>query len=327
MIYFPVNSLDVRHNFALEYYLMTEKRPTEPVLLLWSTTPTVMLGKYQTAKNELNRPFIEAHHITAVRRLSGGGTIYNDQGGCQFTLITPTDDATIDFSSGLNLVTQALNQIGINAQDDSRNDLVVDGRKVSGSAQYLTDGYRLHHGSLLFNANLDWMAQALKVDPDKMKAKHIQSVRQRTVNLIDQQPDWDAEKFKKELERTLLNLTHAKIGHLKSVEEDRLRQIAASQFNEKSVWKSEQRPYDHVHKNYLTGIGVVSVAFDLDQQQRLADIKLSGDFFSNINLQHFKKALIGKPYQREMIAPVIEAQLNQSPIKGLQPDQLTDLLF
>jgi lipoate-protein ligase A len=327
MIYLPVDSLDVRHNFALEYYLMTEKRPSEPVLLLWSTTPTVMLGKYQTAENELNRPFIDAHHIAAVRRLSGGGTIYTDQGGCQFTLITPDKDTAIDFSSGLSLITGALNQIGIKAQNDSRNDLVVDGRKVSGSAQYMINGFRLHHGSLLFDANMDWMAQALQVDPVKKQAKHINSVHQRTVNLIEQKPNWTAQEFKRKLEKALLNITGAQIGYLTAAEKNHLQKIAGQRFSETAVWRSDNRKFDHVHKRYLTGIGVVSVAFNLDQEQHFSAIHLSGDFFSNINLQQFERSLIGKAYQQRVVTPIIEHQLQQSPIKGLQPEQLTELLF
>lgn len=327
MIYLPVDSLDVRHNFALEYYLMTEKRPSEPVLLLWSTTPTVMLGKYQVAENELNRPFIEAHHIAAVRRLSGGGTIYTDQGGCQFTLITPDKDNAIDFSSGLGLITQALNQLGINAQNDSRNDLVVDGRKVSGSAQYMTNGFRLHHGSLLFDANMDWMSQALQVDPVKKKAKHINSVHQRTVNLIEEKPDWTASEFKRQLEKALLNITDAHISDLTATEKKHLQQIATQRFGETAVWKSDDRAFDHVHKRYLTGIGVVAVAFNLDQEQRFSAIHLTGDFFSNLDLQQFEGALIGKPYQRQVVTPIVEHQLQRFPIRGLQPEQLTELLF
>lgn len=327
MIYLPVDSLDVRHNFALEYYLMTEKRPSEPVLLLWSTTPTVMLGKYQVAENELNRPFIEAHHITAVRRLSGGGTIYTDQGGCQFTLITSDKDNAIDFSSGLDLITQALNQLGINAQNDSRNDLVVDGRKVSGSAQYMTNGFRLHHGSLLFDANMDWMDQALQVDPVKKKAKHINSVHQRTVNLIEQKPDWTASEFKRQLEKALLNITDAHISDLTATEKKHLQQIATQRFGETAVWKSDDRAFDHVHKRYLTGIGVVAVAFNLDQERRFSAIHLTGDFFSNLDLQQFEGALIGKPYQRQAVTPIVEHQLQRFPIRGLQPEQLTELLF
>ncbi|GAX04311.1 lipoate-protein ligase A [Secundilactobacillus pentosiphilus] len=327
MIYLPTDSLDVRHNFALEYYLMTEKRLLEPVLLLWSTTPTVMLGKYQTAENELNRPFIEANHIAVVRRLSGGGTIYNDQGGCQFTLITPTQDKAIDFTSGLKLVTRALNQIGIKAQTDSRNDLIVDGRKVSGSAQYMTDGFRLHHGSLLFNANMDWMSQALKVDPVKLKAKHINSVHQRTVNLIEQQPHWTAAEFKQRLEKALLSMTNAKTSRLTPAEENRLQTIAGQHFSEAAVWQRDHRQFDHVHKRYLKGIGVIAIAFNLDSQRCFSAVKISGDFFSNINLEHFEQSLIGKAYQQGAVAPVIERQLQQAPIKGLHPEQLTALLF
>ncbi len=210
---------------------------------------------------------------------------------------------------------------------DSRNDLVVDGRKVSGSAQYLTTGYRLHHGSLLFNANLDWMAQALKIDPVKQRAKHIQSVHQRTVNLIEQQPTWTAATFKEQLTQALITITHAKTSQLTAAEETHLQQIATDKFNESAVWTANTRQFDYVHKSYLTGIGVVCVAFNLDKQQRFTALKLTGDFFSNLDLQHFEHALLGQVHQETVVAPIITRELQQAPIKGLQPQQLTALLF
>jgi Bacterial lipoate protein ligase C-terminus. len=171
------------------------------------------------------------------------------------------------------------------------------------------------------------MAQALQVDPVKKKAKHINSVHQRTVNLIEQKPNWTAREFKQKLEKVLLNITNAHTCYLTANEEHHLQKIAAQRFSEAVVWQSDNRKFDHVHKRYLTGIGVIAVAFSLNQEQRFSAIHLSGDFFSNINLQHFEQSLIGQVYQRQVVAPIIEHQLQKFPIKGLQPEQLTELLF
>nr|WP_246147650.1 lipoate protein ligase C-terminal domain-containing protein [Secundilactobacillus folii] len=306
---------------------MTQRKPQEPVLLLWSTRPTVMLGKYQSAQNELNLPFIKQHQIEIVRRLSGGGTIYTDQGGCQFTLIWPERGTSIDFSKGLQVITSALQQIGINAQTDSRNDLVIDGRKVSGSAQYMMPGYRLHHGSLLFDSNLDWMSHALRIDPLKAKAKQIKSVHQRTVNLREQQPSWTAAEFKARLLKALLKQTNAQTRSLSADDESALPSLAAKYFSEDKALASASQQFDHQHKTYLPGVGIISLSYSLDSDQKLSALSLDGDFFSNLNQQQFTAALIGQPYKASVLSPIIDQQLKQTPIKGLKAQELTALLF
>lgn len=326
MITIPVQSLDVYHNFALEYYLMTEKRLSDPVLLVWSTTPTVMLGKYQEAAAELNQDFIAQHHIHVVRRLSGGGAIYTDQGGCQFTLISPDTHHNIDFTSGLTLVCEALKLIGIDAQTDSRNDLIVAGRKVSGSAQYVTPGYRLHHGSLLFNSNLDWMTQALRVDPVKLKAKRIQSVHQRTINLNEQCPSWSATMFITQFSQALMTLTRAKTRSLTPEDETRISEIAATQFNNPQVIYGTSRSFDHSTTTYITGAGLLRLRYNL-ADQRLSDVQLSGDFFSNLTVSKLEQALQDVPYTSTAIQAVLAPILQATPIMGITPEELVNLFF
>lgn len=326
MIIFPMTSLDASHNFAAEYYIMATMKPTAPVLLLWSTSPTVMLGKYQDAGSEINWPFVSSHHIKVVRRLSGGGTIYTDQGGCQFTLITPDESQVIDFENGLSLITQALNKIGIQATTDSRNDLIVAGLKVSGSAQYLMPGYRLHHGSLLFNADLKALTQSLQVDPLKLKAKHIHSVHQRTINLNDQQPTWTMSEFKDRLQTALMTLTKSTTAHFTNADETNITAIAHQLFAEVER-PTQPITFDYQKKAYYTGVGLLKVSYNLDTRNRFSDIKLTGDFFSNLDAKQFEQALLGTAHQPERIRPLVQQILTQSPIKGLMPDQLISLLF
>lgn len=326
MIYVPVMSLDVYHNFGLEYYLMTEHHFNEPVFMLWSTTPTVMLGKYQDAATELNVEAVKRNHVKVARRYSGGGTIYTDQGGCQFTLIYPDDRTEIDFSSGLELIQKALNQIGIKATTDSRNDLVVGGRKVSGSAQYVTSGYKLHHGSLLFESNLDLMNQLLNVDPVKLAAKRIASVHQRTVNLNEQEPSWTAADFRENLRQAVYDLTSFQEYHLTADEQARVAEIGQQRFADPKFIYGRQGQGAFQVKRYFQGGGLVKIAYSIYHDQ-LADVHLTGDFFSNLDAVKFEHALDGTDYDRRRVSNVIRDQLAEDPILGVDADQLVNMLF
>ena len=135
MIYIETGSTDVYYNFGLEYYFAAEKKLPEPVLLFWRTTPTLMVGKYQNILEEINKPYADAHKIRLVRRMSGGGTIYTDLGGWQFTFIEHSDQTQIDFSQYIGPVVDAVRELGADAGFNGRNDLLIGGRKFSGNAQ------------------------------------------------------------------------------------------------------------------------------------------------------------------------------------------------
>ena len=133
MIYIETGSTDVYYNFGLEYYFAAEKKLPEPVLLFWRTTPTLMVGKYQNILEEINKPYADAHKIRLVRRMSGGGTIYTDLGGWQFTFIEHSDQTQIDFSQYIGPVVDAVRELGADAGFNGRNDLLIDGRSSPGT--------------------------------------------------------------------------------------------------------------------------------------------------------------------------------------------------
>ncbi len=197
MIYIETGSTDVYYNFGLEYYFAAEKKLPEPVLLFWRTTPTLMVGKYQNILEEINKPYADAHKIRLVRRMSGGGTIYTDLGGWQFTFIEHSDQTQIDFSRYIGPVVDAVRELGADAGFNGRNDLLIDGRKFSGNAQYRLPGCIVHHGSLLYDTDLAQMAAATTVDPYKIQSKSIKSVRDRVTNISEHLPrKLPAEQFK-----------------------------------------------------------------------------------------------------------------------------------
>ncbi|MCH4171947.1 MAG: lipoate--protein ligase [Lactobacillus sp.] len=327
MIYIPVKTLDIYHNFALEYYLASEKRFSEPVFLLWSTTPTVMLGKYQDALAELNLEYIRQHQINVVRRYSGGGTIYTDEGGDQFTFIQPDNQQMIDFKAYINTIATALNQMQIPAIATSRNDLTVNDRKISGSAQYKHNGFTVHHGSLLFNTNLEQMYDALHVDNLKLRSKHIASILERTMNIQTIRPDLTNQSFAAELQRHVLaTVANLRTYQLTGAELDRIDIIAKEKFADPQFIYGHTPTTELSKKHYFKGGGLVK--FDLTVKHGvLTELHLSGDFFSSLDQHTLAKSLLGHPFRPDQVRPILIQQLQQQPILGISADDLLALLF
>lgn len=185
-IYIENDSLDVYYNFALEYYLTSEKPfRDKTVFLIWRTTPTVMVGKFQNTYREINSRFVEENDINVVRRMSGGGTIFTDLGGWQFTFIAPAQSEQISFREYTEPVIEVLQSLGVEAYFDGRNDIMVDGKKVSGNAQYMRNGFVVHHGSLLYSTDLDMLERSTVSNEEKLQSKGVSSVREHVGNISD----------------------------------------------------------------------------------------------------------------------------------------------
>lgn len=161
----------------------------DDVFMLWRNDRSVIIGKNQNAYAEVNVPFVQENKIKVVRRLTGGGAVFHDPGNINFTFITDaTEGAALDFARFEEPVIQALSEMGVAACLDGRNDITADGCKISGNAQCVyntADGGKrlMHHGTLLFSADMSSMAGALNVSNDKLRSKGIKSVRQRVANI------------------------------------------------------------------------------------------------------------------------------------------------
>ena len=230
MIYIETGSTDVYYNFGLEYYFSVEKLLPDTVFLFWRTTPTLMVGKYQNVLEEVNKPYAEAHVIRLVRRMSGGGTIYTDLGGWQFTFIQHKEAGEIEFGSYIAPVIDALREMGVAATFNGRNDLTIAGKKFSGNAQYRLGDCIVHHGSLLFDTDIEQMVAATTVDSYKILSKSIKSVRDRVTNIREHLPAvMDVETFKEIMVRHIMrgsNDTYV----VTPEDEARIQTIAREQF-------------------------------------------------------------------------------------------------
>ena len=183
MKYIRNDSTDPYYNLALEEYVLNTMKDDD-YILLWQNDKTVVIGKHQNAMEEVNIRRAEELGVKVVRRNTGGGAVYHDMGNLNFSFITDWDPETnMDYDMFLKPVIRALTKFGVSAEKQGRNDLVVDGKKISGNAQCIHGGRILHHGTLLIDSDLSFLQEILNVQPDKIVSKGIKSVRSRVANI------------------------------------------------------------------------------------------------------------------------------------------------
>ena len=177
---------DPRMNLAIEEYILRHLDINQTYLLFYINEPSIIIGKNQNTLEEINTDFVEKNGIHVVRRLSGGGAVYHDLGNLNFSFITKDDGESFhNFKKFTEPVIRALRSMGVPAELSGRNDILVQGRKISGNAQFATKGRMFSHGTLMFDSNIDNVVAALNVKKDKIESKGIKSIRSRVANIAE----------------------------------------------------------------------------------------------------------------------------------------------
>lgn len=168
---------DPAFNLAAEEYLLREL--DAPVIRLWRNRPCVVIGRHQIPCMEVNLLAAKELGIPVFRRISGGGTVYHDLGNLNFSFIGPLPKGEgIDFDRMLRPIVRAMDALGLPVEHVGRGDVRIGGSKISGNAAYLWRGRCLHHGTLLYDANLDALERLLDVpEKSEWKARSVRSVR------------------------------------------------------------------------------------------------------------------------------------------------------
>lgn len=155
------------------------------VFFSWIVSPTVIFGRHQVMEDEVNLPFCREHGVQTYRRKSGGGCVYADRGNLMLSYITPDTHSEAVFQRYLDIVSDALRQLGFPAVKSEHNDILIDGHKVSGNACYALPTGTIVHGTLLYNVDFGALQQAITPSKEKLAKHGVQSVRQRVGNLVD----------------------------------------------------------------------------------------------------------------------------------------------
>ena len=305
MIYIETGSTDVYYNFGVETYFASERVLDEPVFLFWRTTPTLMIGKYQNPLEEINLDYAREHGIHLVRRLSGGGTIYTDLGGWQFSFISPGDAGEIHFHKYLQPVLGALRALGLDAEFNGRNDLTIDGKKFSGNAQYRLGDCIVHHGSLLFDTDIRQMVESTTVDSYKILSKSIKSVRDRVTNIAEHLPaPMDPETFKECMVRHIMGGSNA-VYEITPEDDQRIRELADERFRRWECIYGADPKFNIERTGRLAG-GKMQFKIDV-QKGVIKSAAVYGDFFSTLDAETICAALVGCRYERSAVLEALQA--------------------
>lgn len=197
---------DVYYNLALEEFLL--KQRSEDFFFLWRSEPVAVVGKHQNPYKELDYLYTVENGIKVARRLSGGGTVYQDLGNVNFTIIKNTAEGKqINLKQHSKPIFNALRNMGLPVEYSKRNDLLIEGKKFSGNAEHIYKNRVLHHGTLLFDSDLDVLEAVIKAKSGKYQDKTIASVRSKVSNIKSYLPKkYTVESFQEELLNQVVDL-------------------------------------------------------------------------------------------------------------------------
>ena len=305
VFYLETGSTDPAYNLAFEEYVQTNRREGD-YLILWQNNNAVIIGRNQNAEAEINREFVESNGIHVIRRNTGGGAVYHDMGNLNYSFITdasaPENRSAAPFTTP---VVAALKGLGLDAEASGRNDILVSGHKVSGTAQHLLKGRILHHGTLLFDSDLSTVSGALNPDPTKFQSKGIKSVRSRVGNIRQfLAKDITLLEFWTYLKTTLADSlipTALTAEELAAVETLKREKYDTWQWN---YGKSPQ--YQQVSRKRFSG-GLLELHITVERGIIQA-LRIYGDFLALVPVEPLEQALIGCPCREDAISEILALQ-------------------
>jgi lipoate-protein ligase A len=152
--------------------------------MIWRNEPSVIIGKHQNTNREINHSFAESRDLPVIRRITGGGTVYQDMGNINFSFIyIDRIENMVDFRHFTKPVIHFLQGLGLNAAFEGKSNICADGLKVSGNSAHILKNKVLHHGTLLFNTDLDALEKAVDGREECYKDKSVRSVRSKVTNI------------------------------------------------------------------------------------------------------------------------------------------------
>lgn len=292
-------------NLALEEYVLQNFGEKDTYLLFYVNKPSIIIGRNQNSVEEINTEYVDQNGIKVVRRLSGGGAVYHDEGNLNFSFITKDDgDSFHNFAKFTQPVVEALNKMGVPAKLEGRNDLVIEGRKFSGNAMYSTKGRMFSHGTLMLDSEIEHVVSALNVKKEKIESKGIKSIRSRVANIseyLDEKITMD--EFKELILKNVFNVDDVKkVPRYELTEEDweNVHEISRNRY-QKWEWNFGKSPAFNVKASYkFENAGLLDVRLDV-QKGVIQNCKIFGDFFGMGDVNELEGKISGVRHESHAI--------------------------
>lgn len=305
---------------AMEEYIAREL-PAQDYFFIWQVEPTVIFGRNQLVDSEVDTAFCRANNIRFYRRKSGGGCVFADRSNLMLSYITPTTNVNFTFNRYMLMVEDALQRLGVDARTSGRNDILVDGRKVSGNAFYHLPGRSIVHGTMLYDTNLDYMLNATTPSETKLRSKGVESVRQHITTLC-KYITLTIDELKVHLRSVLCNeeilLSDADIAAIEQIEQE---------YYDDSFIYGNNPAASLTRVERIEGVGEFHVSVDI-KENRIRKVSLAGDFFIIGDLDSMLlDKLKGAEFSRAGIEAALDGVDTSSVIMNLTNEQLINLLI
>lgn len=320
MKFLLLHSTDPYHNLAVEEYIF--QKTQDNAFILWQNDKTVVIGKNQNINCELDFDFVKENGIKVARRITGGGAVYHDLGNLNYSFISSSGKEGIDFAYFTKPIIEALAALGVDAKLTGRNDIEVEGKKISGNAQYSKNGRTLHHGTLLFDTDLSVLSSALHVDEEKIKSRAIKSTRSRVTNLKSLIPIKDINEFIDYLCCFIINKYSPEIISEptdKFIEELEHRNSSEEWLFPKSSYLSAFT----VRKKKRYDFGIVDIELSMNGDI-ISDIKIYGDFFGTKDVSELSEKLSGNSL--DLIDEILDSINLSDYILGMTVNEFSELI-
>ncbi|MDR1134888.1 MAG: lipoate--protein ligase [Clostridiales Family XIII bacterium] len=330
MIYIEPESTDAAFHFSVEEYCIEHFTEDEPVWMLWQTERCVMLGRNQIADAEIDMGEAERLGVDIVRRSSGGGAIFTDMGVLLYTVILPFGDG-VDAKQTLikqmgEPIVRALYKMGVPARLEGRNDILVDGQKVSGMAQYIKDAKLCSHGSLLFDTDIEVLTKVLRTDVEKIQTKALRSMRGRVTNLIEHLQDpIPVRGFWDEIKGCLFEGTDVREYRLTDEDLAQIEKIRLEKYANRAWTFGSAPKFSYSDAKRFTG-GKLEVFLEIDGGV-VADCRLNGDFMALLPVRQLEERIEGAEYRPDEIRRRLEGVALEQYIGTINADELISCMF
>ena len=310
MIYLIDNrdETDPHINLAIEEFCLRQFSPTRSYIIVYVNRPAVIIGRHQNILQEVDLPFVEEERIQVVRRISGGGAVYHDFGNLNFCFINNFNSRSIaNTRQTIAPVQFALKDMGVSAIFNQKNDLFVNGAKVSGNAQFSNMRRILVHGTLLFDSNLNHLKRALNPLAEHITSKARKSIVSPVTNISSH---LDTHLSLRAFREQLLASVAVQCGGMKKIRLNETDWQAIERLAEEKYqtwdWNYGKAPAFQIKRN--GGISTNQPGYSIDVKNgRIVSIRFESKDMSHRDIKMIEDGLADVPFQQEAIA----ARLNQ----------------
>jgi lipoate-protein ligase A len=320
---------DATRNLALEEYSIRNKLADEDLLLFYVNSNAIIIGRNQNTIEEIDSDVVATKQIQVVRRVSGGGAVYHDNGNLNFSFMTRDVNGRFNRYDTFNgPVLAVLHDLGVPAELSGRNDIVVEGRKISGNAQFAASDRMLSHGTLLVDSNVDELVAALRPKPGKVESKGIKSIRSRVANINEflSTPITAVELRERILEKIFGTRNRTNIPSMVMSDADWLgvTDLRSSRYANWD-WNYGRNPGANVQRSQRFAGGEVDVRLDI-QNNHIAAASIFGDFMGQGEMNELTNRLVGVTYDRDAIAQALATIDTTHYIANVTKDELLSLI-